>query len=116
MSNPYEDPICSHKFERRLRRHELKNGKCKYCGSPHAITKDHIHPKSRGGGSNLENLQPLCAFCNSFKADKLESELRFIFHGINERGIWYNWEIPYARYLNWLRVVCKERKHHHPFW
>ena len=35
------------------------------------ITVDHIIPKSRGGGSNIENLQPMCAACNTKKRNKL---------------------------------------------
>jgi 5-methylcytosine-specific restriction endonuclease McrA len=31
------------------------------------ITVDHIHPKSKGGGNELENLQPMCENCNSKK-------------------------------------------------
>jgi len=37
------------------------------------ITVDHIIPKSKGGGEELENKQPMCHFCNSTKGngDKL---------------------------------------------
>lgn len=33
------------------------------------FTKDHIQPKSRGGKSNLDNLQTMCAPCNQFKGN-----------------------------------------------
>ena len=37
------------------------------------ITVDHITPKSKGGGEELENKQPMCTYCNSNKGngDKL---------------------------------------------
>jgi hypothetical protein len=33
------------------------------------MTKDHIHPKAKGGAEKLENFQPMCSPCNSYKAD-----------------------------------------------
>ena len=35
------------------------------------MTIDHIQPRSKGGGNNIENLQPMCASCNTKKADKV---------------------------------------------
>lgn len=35
---------------------------------------DHIVPLSRGGGTNMENLQTLCAACNLKKGSRTESE------------------------------------------
>lgn len=35
------------------------------------MTKDHIHPKSKGGANEQANYQPMCATCNSKKADKV---------------------------------------------
>ena len=39
------------------------------------MTKDHIHPKSKGGKNTLENYQVMCINCNSEKADKTSRKL-----------------------------------------
>ena len=49
-----------------------------YCikktGGKVMMTADHIVPKSRGGPTTLENLQPMCAPCNSRKGNLLPGE------------------------------------------
>lgn len=44
------------------------SGLCQGCGSTEEIQYDHIIPVSRGGSSNVENLQILCGPCNRRKA------------------------------------------------
>jgi hypothetical protein len=36
------------------------------------MTKDHIHPLSKGGSNSLRNLQTMCTRCNMLKSDKIE--------------------------------------------
>jgi len=39
------------------------------------MTVDHIKPKSKGGNFSIENLDPMCCFCNTEKSDKYDEEL-----------------------------------------
>lgn len=38
------------------------------------LTKDHIYPRSQGGSDELDNLQTMCAPCNSRKRDRMPHE------------------------------------------
>lgn len=40
---------------------------CCHCGARKNLTVDHIHPVSKGGTNDPENLQTLCRSCNSRK-------------------------------------------------
>lgn len=46
-------------------------GRCVYCGSTENLHLDHIIPFSRGGATNVENLQLLCQKCNLEKSNKI---------------------------------------------
>ena len=43
-------------------------------GKETMITVDHIVPKSKGGGSHISNLQPLCIVCNGKKGNKMPDD------------------------------------------
>jgi 5-methylcytosine-specific restriction endonuclease McrA len=43
------------------------NYKCLCCGKRKKLTADHVIPVSKGGSSNITNIQPLCQSCNSKK-------------------------------------------------
>lgn len=43
---------------------------CVYCGSHKNLTIDHIHPRSKGGGNNWDNLITSCFSCNAKKGDR----------------------------------------------
>jgi 5-methylcytosine-specific restriction endonuclease McrA len=44
---------------------------CQYCGARSNLTVDHVIPRSKGGGSNWENIVASCAPCNRRKGDRL---------------------------------------------
>lgn len=46
-------------------------GKCVCCGSTENLHLDHIIPFSKGGATNVENLQLLCQKCNLEKSNKI---------------------------------------------
>jgi hypothetical protein len=61
-----------------LREEVLRRGKgvCADCGSAENIEIDHICPVSRGGKSELDNLQLLCRSCNRRKRAKLSIDTK----------------------------------------
>ena len=59
--------------------HKMLNGHCAYCGKKvtlEKITRDHIVPKSKGGGNTVENILPSCKKCNGTKGDTSLEEFR----------------------------------------
>jgi len=44
--------------------------KCLDCGKREKLTADHVMPISKGGTSNIDNIQPLCLPCNIKKGTK----------------------------------------------
>ena len=47
--------------------------RCQYCGS-HADSIDHVHPRSRGGDHQWENVVAACRPCNLRKGDRTPDE------------------------------------------
>ena len=43
------------------------NYRCLCCGKKRKLTADHVVPVSKGGVSDISNIQPLCKSCNSKK-------------------------------------------------
>ena len=51
--------------------------RCVYCGSASGrLTLDHVIPRSRGGGSDWENVVTSCAPCNLRKGNRLLHEVQ----------------------------------------
>ncbi len=44
--------------------------RCLRCDAQAKLTVDHIVPLSKGGKNTIDNLQPLCGPCNSWKRDR----------------------------------------------
>lgn len=54
----------------------LCGGQCLACGRIERLTVDHIVPVSKGGGNSIDNLQPLCFWCNSGKCNRNDADYR----------------------------------------
>ena len=54
------------------------NHTCQYCGhqskNSKKLTIDHVHPKSKGGGTQWTNLVAACSTCNTKKGNRLLKE------------------------------------------
>ena len=49
---------------------------CQYCGQERGnLTVDHVIPRSKGGGSDWENIVASCAPCNRRKGDRLPHQI-----------------------------------------
>lgn len=50
-------------------------GPCAWCGQADGCHRDHIVPRSRGGGDWKPNRRWLCPRCNAFKGRRLDEEI-----------------------------------------
>jgi 5-methylcytosine-specific restriction endonuclease McrA len=48
---------------------ETYGSACLACGKPE-VTIDHVLPVSKGGANTIDNVQPLCRWCNTSKGTK----------------------------------------------
>jgi len=54
----------------RMRVFERDEFKCRHCGAQKDLSADHVIPESKGGKTELENLQTLCKSCNCKKGGR----------------------------------------------
>jgi hypothetical protein len=54
---------------------ERDQGKCQHCQSTDSLEFDHVHPVSKGGNSEPENVQLLCRPCNRKKRVKTAEQV-----------------------------------------
>ncbi|TXH68242.1 MAG: HNH endonuclease [Thiothrix sp.] len=87
---------------------ERAKGCCEYClsqvrFSPQAFSVEHIHPRSLGGVTHLDNLALSCAGCNGHKYNKtqapdpINNEMVSLFHP--RQQIWtehFSWNEHYT--------------------
>ena len=69
----------------------LQEGKCNGCEVLFPfrnMTIDHIHARSKGGTDDPENLQILCAACNSTKGDRTQV---YLIQALKEQGVRREW-------------------------
>lgn len=88
------------------------NFTCRYCGkkSPEAILEvDHIHPESKGGLTELENLVTACFECNRGKGAQLLSSVP-IESDIHEKAIEIAERERQIEELNYWRAKQRARE------
>jgi len=69
---------------------------------------DHIHPRSCGGGNEIENLNPACRLCNNFKAVWSLEEFRRNLAQQVERARKYSINFRNAERFGLVQVVSSE--------
>ena len=75
-----------------------RDGCCQRCGTEDNLSVDHIVPRKLGGNDSLDNLEVLCASCNSskggrfFESHKTPPTLHGSFYPKNESSSHYRLE------------------------
>ncbi len=64
----YTKKQISHDLQKRV--FERDAYRCLHCGTHLDLCADHIQPESKGGATELDNLQTLCRPCNSRKGSR----------------------------------------------
>jgi 5-methylcytosine-specific restriction endonuclease McrA len=84
---------------------------CQYCGlqpGTDELTIDHVHPRSRGGGSSWENCVLACVSCNKRKADRTPDEANM---KLKRKPIRPDWKPLYAahdiRIASWGKFLSE---------
>lgn len=88
---------------RRKEIYEKYDGHCAYCGCPityQEMQVDHVVPLANGGTNDLQNLNPSCPACNTFKGDKTIKSFRRRIKSLT-RKLWL--EEPFAQSFNMAR-------------
>lgn len=96
---------------KRLKAYGKTDGKCYYCGIEFHLppmrgqfTIDHIHPVSKGGTSDLNNLVPACRDCNNIKKNKCLDDFRCDYYRLRI-GNYPNFSKEQKEWLLWQRGI-----------
>jgi 5-methylcytosine-specific restriction endonuclease McrA len=86
---------------------------CTICGGREDVCVDHIIPVSKGGTSDLSNLQPLCWLCNAKKGNRLTNDQLRVWFEANREDLKLRHEYRRAtRYINYYDSVSFEMWKH----
>lgn len=84
---------------------------------PNSITKEHIHPRSRGGTNHGKNLAASCFRCNSLRGNIHVKLFRLIVRNLRQhellRKMWHSEELVESKLL--VRLVRWELLRAHAF-
>lgn len=73
-----------------LRQYDKQGGACAICGEwfpPAAMTRDHVMPREKGGGTQWDNIQLACRPCNMGKGDSTPNAALRVGEAIPSGGV-----------------------------